>query len=157
MNDMATSSIIGSGSAIGSVVLSNADHGEEIGIGREWFEAHTGIRSRRACAADESASGLAVLAVNRCLADAGLTVQDIGSETMLLHIHNGLEDFTPPPAIQLAESLGLERVRVLSIDGVCAEPIPAIEIADMMIRAGRCERAIVSASADFLAAIDKQD
>jgi 3-oxoacyl-[acyl-carrier-protein] synthase-3 len=74
-----------------------------------------------------------------------------------LHIQNGLATFAPPAGVLLAALLGLEDVRVLAIDGMCAEPIPALEMAVLMLQARRARRVILSTSADFLSMIDKTD
>jgi 3-oxoacyl-[acyl-carrier-protein] synthase-3 len=90
-------------------------------------------------------------------ADAGIAPSDLGPETLLLHIQNGFTALTPPAAIVLARELGFETVRAMSIDGVCAEPVVALELAELMLRARRCERVIVSAAVDFLPIIDPHD
>ncbi|GEP44448.1 3-oxoacyl-[acyl-carrier-protein] synthase 3 [Brevifollis gellanilyticus] len=96
-------------------------------------------------------------AVRNALDQAGISIGELGAETVLLHIQNGITHLTPPASIVLAGSLGLKRVRCLSIDGVCAEPINALEIAALMFNAGLCSRAIISASVDFTALIDPAD
>ncbi|MFC4946644.1 3-oxoacyl-ACP synthase III family protein [Pseudonocardia sp. GCM10023141] len=100
---------------------------------------------------------LARSAVTAACDQAGILLSDLGAETVLLHIQNGLTCLTPPSGIVLAQSLGLTEVRVLAIDGVCSEPIAAIEIGVLMLSAGRCERVIISAAADFLGVIDPKD
>ena len=42
----------------------------------------------------------------------------------------------------LSRELGFETVRATGIDGVCAEPIVALELAALMLEARRCDRVI---------------
>ncbi len=149
--------VAGVGHAVGSTTVSNADLAESLGLDAQWFITRTGIIERRICGPGENVQTLAANAVTSACRQAGVAPSELGAETMLLHIQNGMTCLTPPSGIILAQSLGLTGVRVLAIDGVCAEPIAAIELAGLMLAAGRCERVIVSAAVDFLGVIDPKD
>lgn len=150
-------SILGIGHCLPSREVSNADASVSLGLPADWLFEHTGIRTRRVCAEGENVLTLAKRAVLGALDDAGIPAAGLGAETILLHIQNGLTHATPPAGIVLAGSLGLRGVRCLSLDGVCGEPINAIEIAALMFNAGLCRRAIISASVDFISLIDPSD
>jgi len=149
--------IIGAGHCLGSRVISNAALAEELGLSTGWFIERTGVVNRRVCAEGESVLSLAVQAVRNACKDANVRPETLGSDTLLLHIQNGFTHLTPPGGIVLSAALGFRNVRVLSIDGVCAEPIAALEVASLMLEKGRCRRVIISASVDFLPLIDPQD
>lgn len=147
----------GFGHRVGSRIVSNEETSLQLGLPADWLFDRTGIRERRLCGPGEDVLVLGKSAVESALQDAGLRPDELGKETVLLHIQNGLTHLTPPAAIVLAGSLGLKHVRCLSIDGVCAEPINALEIAALMFNAGTCERVIISAAVDFTGLIDSAD
>ena len=128
--------VAGIGHAVGSELVSNADLATSLGLEPDWSWDRTGIRERRVCAADEDVLTLARDAVTRACRDADLRLSDLGAETLLLHIQNALTALTPPAATVLARELGFGTGRALSIDGVCAEPIVALEFAALDV-AGR--------------------
>jgi 3-oxoacyl-[acyl-carrier-protein] synthase III len=154
---LASIAIVGAGHAVGSVEVSNEDTSLRLGLPHDWLFRRTGIATRRVCADDETVTSLARDAVAAALADAGLANQDLSDETQLLYIENGMTHLTPPGGILLARDAGIPRVRVTSLDGVCAEPIHAIEIAALMLDRGRCDRVIVCASVDFNSIVNSAD
>ena len=147
----------GLGHAVGSVVVSNVDLARSLALPDDWFVRRTGIVERRVCGEGETVLTLAAQAVRQACAGADVDVSDLGEETIIIHIQNGLTQLTPPSGIALVEQLGMDECRVLAIDGVCAEPIPAVEIATLMLDAGRCDRVILSAAADFLPIVRHDD
>lgn len=149
--------LAGYGHAVGSQVASNTELATRLGLAEDWFVRRTGIVERRVCSAEENVLTLAKEAVQAACKQAGITPAEIGHETMILHIQNGLTCLTPPSGIVLAAELGIDHSRVVAIDGVCAEPIPALEYASLMLDAGRCERVILSAAADFLPIVRPND
>ncbi len=149
--------ISGSGHAIGSLVIQNEDTSIFLGLAPNSLKDRTGIVSRHICGQGEDVTTLALAAVRNCIEDAGLATITLQRETVLIYIQNGLQYLTPPPGIVLAHRLGLPTLRVLSLDGVCSEPIHAIEIASLMLERGTCERVIICASADFTPIVDPHD
>jgi 3-oxoacyl-[acyl-carrier-protein] synthase-3 len=149
--------IIGTGHAVGSKVVSNRDASIRLGLSAQSLEERTGIFTRHVSGEGQTVITLAAEAVSACFADAGLTLGRVGAETVLLYIQNGLTHLTPPAGILLADQLKTPKLRVLSLDGVCSEPIHALEIAGLMLSARRCEQVIICAAADFISAIDETD
>jgi 3-oxoacyl-[acyl-carrier-protein] synthase-3 len=149
--------VVGAGHAVGSIVVSNRDTSLRLGLAPDSLRERTGIATRRICADDETVTTLATAAVAAALADASLAQTDLGEETLLLYIENGMTHLTPPGGILLASAAGLPRVKVISLDGVCAEPIHAIEIGALMLGNRRCDRVIVCASVDFNAFVNEND
>jgi 3-oxoacyl-[acyl-carrier-protein] synthase-3 len=149
--------LAGIGYQMGSRTESNRDRSVALGLDEDWLVEHTGIVQRRVCIEGENVFTLGVDAVQKALKDAGLTGGELGHETILLHIQNGYTQFAPPAGIVLANAVGLTNVRVLGIDGVCAEPIAAIDLASGMLDRGQCDRVIISASVDFALALAPDD
>jgi 3-oxoacyl-[acyl-carrier-protein] synthase-3 len=149
--------IAGAGVQLGSDTVSNADVSKWLGKESTWLTDRTGIESRRMCAEGENACTLAADAIRAAIADAGLTTAALGPETVLIHIQNGPVNLTPPSGVTVGALLGLGPVRILALDGVCAEPIAALDVALSLLEVGRCERAVISASAAFMPAISPID
>ncbi|WP_445520811.1 3-oxoacyl-ACP synthase III family protein [Streptomyces sp. NEAU-174] len=147
----------GLGHALGSTVISNRDLAKSLGMPNDWFVERTGIEERRICSADEDVVSLGAAAVTRACEDASLDPDRLGNETVLIHIQNGFTHLTPPAGVVLAGQMDLSGVRVLGLDGVCAEPIAALELATLMLSSGSCERVIISAAVDFLTYINPKD
>ena len=155
---MATAlAIAGTGHFVGSATVSNELLATSMGLSPDWFTRRTGIIERRVCAAGEDVVTMAVDAVSRALQASALPVSSIGPETVLLHVQNGMTALTPPAGVLLSSALGIGSLRVLSVDGVCAEPVAMLDIASMMLASGSCERVIISASVDFLPIINPAD
>ena len=149
--------ISGSGYSIGSTIVKNEKVASELGLEHDWFKSHTGIIERRICSQDENVLTLSVNAIKNACKNAAIALNGIGEETLLLHIQNGLTHLTPPPGIIIANALGTYNMRTLSIEGVCAEPINAFEIAALMFSGNRYKRIIISAGVDFIKIINKND
>jgi 3-oxoacyl-[acyl-carrier-protein] synthase-3 len=147
----------GLGHALGSTVVSNTDLAGSLGLASDWFVQRTGIEQRRVCGEGEDALSLAAAAVTRACEDARLDMAGLGHETVLMHIQNGFTHFTPPAGVVLAGNLGMSGVRVVGLDGVCAEPIAALDLGTMMLQSARCDRVIISAAVDFLSYVNPGD
>lgn len=149
--------VVGSGYAVGSQIVDNRDTSVTLGLPPVWLEERTGIRMRRVCAPGEDVVSLAVSAVGAALGRAGLRAGELGPETRLFYIQNGCTHLTPPAVILLSNELGMPCVRPVGLDGVCAEPIVALELAAALFSRGNCERAIIASSVDFLSVVSGTD
>lgn len=149
--------ITGTGYSFGSTIIKNEDVAVKLGLQSDWFKSRTGIIERRICAEGENVLTLSIDAIKNACKKANLELNQIGDETLLLHIQNGLTHLTPPPGIIIANALGTFDMRTLSIEGVCAEPINAFEIAALMFSAAKYERVIISSGVDFINVINPND
>ncbi|MEI2696202.1 MAG: ketoacyl-ACP synthase III [Saprospiraceae bacterium] len=149
--------ITGTGYSFGSAIVKNEEVAIKLGLDRDWFKTRTGIIERRICSESENVLTLSTNAIKNACKNANLELNQIGEETLLLHIQNGLTHLTPPPGIIIANTLGTYNMRTLSIDGVCAEPINAFEIAALMFSSNKYQRVIISAGVDFIKIINPND
>jgi len=147
----------GAGHSLGSRTIVNADLATSLSLPADWFEQRTGIIERRVCGEGQDVLSMAAEAITNAFHDGGLTLKEVGEETVLLHIQNGLTHLTPPAAVLVAHRLGWRNARVFGIDGVCAEPIQALETGLLLLEHGRCQRVVISASVDFQSIIDPTD
>jgi 3-oxoacyl-[acyl-carrier-protein] synthase III len=147
----------GAGHAVGAATESNERLAESLGLKADWFTKRTGISERRVSGPGQDVITLAGEAVRAACADARVASEALGKETVFIHIQNGGHALAPPAAIQVASHLGLSNVRIHGIDGVCAEPIVALEEGALLLTSGRCDRVIVSAAVDFMDWVDDHD
>ncbi len=149
--------IIGTGYALGSTVAKNSEIAEKLGLETDWFKKRTGIIERRICNQDENVLTLSITAIKNACNNADLKLDQLGEETLLLHIQNGVTHLTPPSGIIITNALETYLMQTLSFDGVCAEPINAFEIAALMLSINKYKRVIISSGVDFISIIDNKD
>ncbi len=123
----------------------------------DWLVSRTGIESRAACGPEQNALSLAADVLSRLLIMRGLAASDLGRESAVIYIHNSLEQGTPPAGIRLCAALGLRTVRSITMEGVCAEVIQGIELADSLLLSGHCQRVFLLASANYAPLINASD
>jgi 3-oxoacyl-[acyl-carrier-protein] synthase-3 len=100
----------------------------------------TGIRERRYATEDESATGLALVAVNHALAQAGMTVDQIDGVIMATIIP---DQPVPSAASMLARELGIPRALAFDLNAACSGWLYALEVGRALIRAGTARNVIV--------------
>jgi 3-oxoacyl-[acyl-carrier-protein] synthase III len=109
-----------------SQCVSNADLQARTGRDAASIEKTSGILERRYASAGILVADLGLAAANACLANAGLTAQDIG----LILVSSGSSERTfPGPASQLAAKLGLTSTPSIDIPVASAGSLIAIAFA----------------------------
>ena len=69
--------ICGIGSYLPERIVTNRDLEETLDTTDEWIFSHTGIRERRICSPDESASSMGIIAARRALEDSGVSADEL--------------------------------------------------------------------------------
>jgi 3-oxoacyl-(acyl-carrier-protein) synthase III len=100
----------------------------------------TGIRERRYAAEGETATGLAVTAVRRAAAQAGIDPGEIDGVIMATLIP---DQPVPAMASALARELGIPRALAFDLNAACAGWLYALEVGRAFIRSGTAEKLIV--------------
>jgi 3-oxoacyl-[acyl-carrier-protein] synthase-3 len=100
----------------------------------------TGIRERRYAADDESATDLAVTAVQHALAQAGMAASQIDGIIMATLIP---DQPVPAMASDLARRLGIPRVLAFDLNAACSGWLYALEVGRAFIMAGTAKNLIV--------------
>ncbi|GIE92800.1 3-oxoacyl-ACP synthase III family protein [Paractinoplanes rishiriensis] len=103
------------------------------------FEQATGIRRRRVVADGEYASGLAVDAAMKVLADTGRDPLDID----LLLFASATRDMVEPATAHIVQAALGSRAHAMDVTNACNSFLNGIDLARSMILAGRCRRALV--------------
>jgi 3-oxoacyl-[acyl-carrier-protein] synthase III len=106
-----------------------------VGATPEWILSVSGIEERRYAAEEDTVASLGLLAAQDCLANAGVTPDQIG---LILVSSGSSERFCPGPASQIAASLGLTATPALDIPVASAGSLMALALAgDLAARFGK--------------------
>ncbi|WP_294297529.1 beta-ketoacyl-ACP synthase III [uncultured Sphingomonas sp.] len=146
--------ILGTGSALPTRRVSNAELAQEVDTTDEWIVERTGIRFRHIAGPDETTSTLATDAAKAAIAAAGLTARDID----LIVLATATPDQTfPATATKVQSSLGIDDCVAFDVAAVCSGFLYAVQVADSMIRAGVHRRALVIGAETFSRILDWED
>jgi len=132
--------IVGMGSFVPSGRLTNADFEKLVDTSDEWIVSRTGIRERRICGENESASDLAVAAARRAMDMAGYQPEDIE----LLLLGTVTPDYRLPSAACIVqEKLGLVNAAAMDIAAACAGFLHGLSAGNAYIKSGQFKRIMV--------------
>lgn len=132
--------IIGIGHAVPTQILSNADLEKMVDTSDEWIYQRTGMRERRICGAEETASTLGIEAAQKALANAG-----IGAETLDLVVCGTVtgDMAFPSTSCLIQEGIGATHAGAMDIGAACAGFIYSLSAASAMVQSGQAKRALV--------------
>jgi 3-oxoacyl-[acyl-carrier-protein] synthase-3 len=146
--------IIGTGSALPSRRMSNAELAEQVDTTDEWIVERTGIRFRHIAGDDETTSTLATDAAREALIAAGIEAQTID----LIVLATATPDQTfPASATRVQAALGIDDCVAFDVAAVCSGFLYAVQVAESMIRAGSANRALVIGAETFSRILDWED
>ncbi|MEK6532186.1 MAG: beta-ketoacyl-ACP synthase III [Deltaproteobacteria bacterium] len=151
---MLRSRVIGTGSYAPDKVVSNNDLKAVVETSDEWISTRTGIRQRRVCTNDTSAT-MAVKASLKAIKAAGIAPEDIG----LIVVGT----VTPPlvfPSIAclIQAELGIKGgVPAFDVSAACSGFLYALDIADKYIKSGPFKTALVVGVDQFSRLLDWSD
>lgn len=146
--------IIGTGSALPTRRVSNAELAQEVDTSDEWIVERTGIRFRHIAGPDETTATLATDAAKAALAAAQVHAQDID----LIVLATATPDQTfPASATKVQAALGIDDCVAFDVAAVCSGFLYAVQVADSMIRAGAHTRALVIGAETFSRILDWED
>lgn len=151
---MTYSKIAGTGSYLPKKVLTNQELEKRVDTTDEWIVARTGITQRHIAADDELASDLALQASRSAIEAAGIRPQDIG----LIIVATTTPDVVfPSTACILQAKLGIRHCPAFDVQAVCSGFIYALATADLYLRAGHCESALVVGAEIYSRILDWSD
>ena len=130
--------IIGTGSALPSLSVTNNELAEFLDTSDEWIAERTGIKSRRLLTTG-TLYDLAEEAAKKALDKAGLTPDQID---FLLVSNVANQHVTPGMSCILQERIGL-KCAGLDINVACAGFVNALMLADSMMKASRAEHILI--------------
>lgn len=146
--------LLGTGSALPSRAVSNAELAETVDTSDEWIVERTGIRNRHIAGVGETTATLATQAARAALDAAGLGPQAID----LIILATATPDQTFPASATIVQAaLGIDDCVAFDVAAVCSGFLYAMTVADSMIRSGATNRALVIGSETFSRILDWED
>jgi 3-oxoacyl-[acyl-carrier-protein] synthase-3 len=125
--------IIGTGSYLPPVVVSNEQVAARAGVTAEWIARKTGITERRHALPQQAASDLAAEAGRAALADAGIRAEQLGCVV----VATSTPDHPQPATANLVQDLlGADAAAAFDLNAVCSGFVYAAEVARSMLAAG---------------------
>jgi 3-oxoacyl-[acyl-carrier-protein] synthase-3 len=144
----------GTGSALPTRRVTNAELSERVDTSDEWIVERTGIRSRYIAGEGETTVTLATDAARRAIEAAGLAPSDID----LIVLATATPDQTfPASATKVQALLGIDDCVAFDVAAVCSGFLYALTVADNMLRGGAAHRALVIGSETFSRILDWED
>jgi len=151
---MTYSKIIGTGSYLPEKILTNQDLESVVDTSDSWIRSRTGIEQRHIAAENEMASDLAVKACFKAIESADINADKID----LIIVATTTPDMTfPSTACILQNKLGIKNCPAFDVQAVCSGFVYALATADMFIRAGRCNTALVVGAEIYSRLLDWND
>ena len=151
---MIRSVIIGTGSALPTRRVSNAELAETVDTSDEWIVERTGIRFRHIAGPDETTATLTFDACRAALGAAGLAADSID----LIVLATATPDQTfPASATKVQAMLGINDCVAFDVAAVCSGFLYALQVADSMLRSGAARRALVIGAETFSRILDWED
>lgn len=144
----------GIGHHVPSKILSNADLEKLVDTSDEWIMQRTGIKERRMCSDEESASTLAIAAAKEALADAKLDAADV--EVVIVGCVTG-DYLFPSVSCLVQEAIGAKKAGAFDVGAACAGFIYSLNVATAMIESGQVKNALVIGSDALTKFVDFTD
>ncbi|WWP00849.1 MAG: beta-ketoacyl-ACP synthase III [Candidatus Dasytiphilus stammeri] len=148
--------IIGTGSYLPKMVVTNADLEKIIETSDEWIVTRTGIRERRIAGTEESVASMGFHAAQQALWMAGIDKNTLG---LIIVATTTSSHAFPSSACMIQQLLGMNDNEVAAFDlaAACAGFIYALSVADQYVKNGTVKYALVI-GADVLArTLDPKD
>jgi 3-oxoacyl-[acyl-carrier-protein] synthase-3 len=148
------SKVIGTGSYLPKKILTNHDLESVVDTSDSWIRSRTGIEQRHIAAENEMASDLATNACLKAIESADISTDKID----LIIVATTTPDMTfPSTACILQNKLGIKDCPAFDVQAVCSGFVYALATADMFIRAGRCNAALVVGTEIYSRLLDWND
>ncbi|MEU6457959.1 beta-ketoacyl-ACP synthase III [Streptomyces sp. NPDC048232] len=150
-NDRVGAVVTGLGTCLPETVVTNDELSRHLDTDHAWIHSRTGIERRRRVSAGTTTGDLAVTAGAAALKSAGRDDCDL-----VLLATTTPDRRCPATAPRVASRLGL-RAAAFDLSAVCSGFVYGLSVADAMITAGTCERALVIGADVYSSIVDPGD
>ena len=144
--------IIGTGSYLPPMVVTNDDLSKTIDTSDEWITSRTGIKERRRVT-DESTCDLAVIAANNALDMAGIAPSELD---LIILATTTPDKIFPATATMLQNAIGAN-CPAFDLQSVCAGFVFALTTAEQYIKTGAANKVLVVGSETLSRIVDWND
>jgi 3-oxoacyl-[acyl-carrier-protein] synthase-3 len=149
------SKIIGTGSYLPAKVLTNFDLEKMVETSHDWIVSRSGIHERHIAADDELSSDLALQASLRAIEAAGISADEID---LVIVATTSPDQTFPSTACILQDKLGIKnRGAAFDMQAVCGGFVYALNTADLYIRGGQANTALVVGAEVLSRILDWED
>ncbi|MFG3319025.1 beta-ketoacyl-ACP synthase III [Streptomyces sp. NPDC048171] len=150
-NDRVGAVVTGLGTCLPETVVTNDELSRHLDTDHAWIHSRTGIERRRRVSAGTTTGDLAVTAGAAALKSAGRDDCDL-----VLLATTTPDRRCPATAPRVASRLGLQAA-AFDLSAVCSGFVYGLSVADAMITAGTCERALVIGADVYSSIVDPGD
>lgn len=154
MTQLRHAAITGTGSYLPEQVVTNLDLEKMVDTTDEWIQQRTGIVERRIAEEDVATSDLCVHAARWAIKNAHIDPLDID---MILVATVTPDTFFPSTACYVQKGIGAKDASAMDISAACAGFLYGLDLADGMIKSGRCDTILVVGGEIFNNIIDWND
>ena len=151
---MIYSKIKGTGSYLPEQVLTNSDLEKIVDTTDEWIRSRTGIKKRHLAREDETTCDLAERASKAAIKMSGKKNDDID---LIIVATTTPDVIFPSTACLLQQRLNIHGCPAFDIQAVCTGFVYALHVADLFIKSGNSECALVVGSETMSRIIDWED
>jgi 3-oxoacyl-[acyl-carrier-protein] synthase III len=146
--------IIGTGSALPSTCLTNADMEKRVATSHEWIVTRTGIHERRAMKQGEDILDLMQAASVRALQAAGLSARDL--QAIVVATVSG-DYYFPSTACLLQARLGVDSIPAFDIGAACAGFVYGMSVVHSYAKSGEYGRMLLVGADALSTMVNWQD
>lgn len=146
--------ILGTGSYLPKLEVTNEEIAKRVGVTAEWIERKTQIRTRRYAAPTEATSDLAARAVSAALSRSGCSVADI--DYLIVSTSTG-DSPQPPTAHLVQDALMAKGAACFDINVVCSGFVYGLVLAQGLLALNPGAHAVVVAADVYSRILDYTD
>lgn len=151
---MRKSKIIGTGSAIPEIKVTNHDLEKMVDTNDEWIQSRTGISSRYFAAPETNTSDLSAIAARKALEAAGLKAEDID----LIIVATITPDMgLPSTACMVQDLIGATKASAFDLTAACSGFVYGMAVADQFISSGFYNHVLVIGAETLSRILDMSD
>lgn len=147
-------SIIGTGSALPKLEMSNDDLAKLVETSDEWIVSRTGIKTRRIISDDEDLKSLAIKSSLEALEEAKI---DAGALDLIIVATSTPDNHFPSCACEVQKAIGAYRAACFDISAACSGFLYALHIAENMMKASGYEKVLIIGGDVLSRLVDWQD
>src|SRR3990170_5449824 len=149
-----TAYIIGTGSYLPDYIVTNEELAGITGLSPHDIKKRTGIIERRRANKNEATSDLATQAALSALKSAGVAVEDVG---LIVLSTTSPDMFMPSTACLVQKNIGAKNAAAFDVNASCSGFLYSLNIAEMFIRSGQTDTALVIAAEVKSLFVDPRD
>jgi len=149
-----TSMIAGTGSAVPSKILSNADLERMVDTSDEWITERTGIKNRYIVSNGEITSDLCTKAAMRALDDAKVLPKEL--DAIIIGTVTGDVKF-PATACYVQQKIGAVNAAAFDISAACSAYVYALTLANQMVTMGPFKKVLILGAELLTSMVDWTD